>query len=216
MTMAGVAEPQQERSRRSFAKVREASLQLLLERGAGFTLADVSATASVSIGSIYGRVGSKVNLLRLIQGEELDRIDAELAAEMSDAAEVDASFDDAVHAVVMAAVAPLVRNAALIRVFMTLADDAETAERGRESWEAERIAFCHALATVTESHGVAASAQTLDWCHELVYSVTARHLGFGLAIGGQPEAREIMPTDALEESLAETIRLVLRGAAEKV
>ena len=63
-SLSGVSEPKQQRSRDSFAKVRAAVLQLLHERGTGqFSLAEVSARAEVSIGSIYGRVSSKAELL---------------------------------------------------------------------------------------------------------------------------------------------------------
>ena len=80
--MRGVSEPKQQRSRDSFAKVRAAVLQLLHERGTGqFALAEVSARAEVSIGSIYGRVSSKAELLRVVQNQEFERLDVETRSE---------------------------------------------------------------------------------------------------------------------------------------
>ena len=63
-----VQPPQQERSRASFERVIEAATSLLEEEGYdGFTLAEVSKRANVSIGSIYARVKSKDDLFYVIQ-----------------------------------------------------------------------------------------------------------------------------------------------------
>jgi AcrR family transcriptional regulator len=63
-----VQPPQQERSRASFERVIQAATSLLEEGGYdGFTLAEVSKRANVSIGSIYARVKSKDDLFYVIQ-----------------------------------------------------------------------------------------------------------------------------------------------------
>lgn len=63
-----VQPPQQQRSRASFERVLAAGSAVLEERGYdGFTLADVSKRAKVSIGSIYARVKSKDDLFYVIQ-----------------------------------------------------------------------------------------------------------------------------------------------------
>jgi AcrR family transcriptional regulator len=63
-----VQPPQQERSRASFERVVQAATALLEEEGYdGFTLAEVSKRANVSIGSIYARVKSKDDLFYVIQ-----------------------------------------------------------------------------------------------------------------------------------------------------
>jgi AcrR family transcriptional regulator len=63
-----VQPPQQERSRASFERVIQAATSLLEEEGYdGFTLAEVSKRANVSIGSIYARVKSKDDLFYVIQ-----------------------------------------------------------------------------------------------------------------------------------------------------
>ena len=63
-----VQPPQQERSRASFERVLQAATSLLAEKGYdGFTLAEVSERAGVSIGSIYARVKSKDELFYVIQ-----------------------------------------------------------------------------------------------------------------------------------------------------
>ena len=65
---ATVQPPRQERSRASFERVVKAATELLAEQGFdGFTLAEVSRRAKVSIGSIYARIKSKDDLLYVVQ-----------------------------------------------------------------------------------------------------------------------------------------------------
>ncbi|WP_077035461.1 TetR/AcrR family transcriptional regulator [Pelomonas sp. KK5] len=60
--------PKQARSRESFERVIEATLSLLGERSyEQLTLAEISQRAEASIGSIYGRVKGKEELLRAAQ-----------------------------------------------------------------------------------------------------------------------------------------------------
>ncbi|WP_446893458.1 TetR/AcrR family transcriptional regulator, partial [Acinetobacter sp. NS4_7] len=111
----------QQRSRDSFAKVRAAVLELLHERGTGqFSLAEVSARAEVSIGSIYGRVSSKAGLLRLIQSEEFDRLDVETAERVGAAGVGAASFAAATSAIVTAYAGILRENRDLLSPFFLL------------------------------------------------------------------------------------------------
>jgi AcrR family transcriptional regulator len=71
---ASVQPPQQERSRASFERVLQAATSLLEEDGFdGFTLAEVSKRAGVSIGSIYARVKSKDDLFYVIQDRYMTR-----------------------------------------------------------------------------------------------------------------------------------------------
>jgi AcrR family transcriptional regulator len=115
---ATVQPPQQERSRASFERVIQAATQLLEEEGYdGFTLAEVSKRANVSIGSIYARVKSKDDLFYVIQdrymtaSEERQRLQEPAAwAELTPA--------DAVVGVV-AEIGELFKvNERLLRVFM--------------------------------------------------------------------------------------------------
>src|SRR4029077_1579873 len=71
-------EPKQERSRRSFERVQDAPLALLVERGPdAFTLAQVCTRADASMGAIYNRVNGKDDLIRLIHEREMARVDAD-------------------------------------------------------------------------------------------------------------------------------------------
>ncbi len=69
--------PQQARSRASFERVLSTARDLLASRGYdGFTLHELSQSAQVSIGSIYGRVAGKEELMRLVHQSVLDDIEA--------------------------------------------------------------------------------------------------------------------------------------------
>src|SRR5438105_3189557 len=73
-----VRPPQQQRSRESFERVLEAAVELLETEGyPGFTLAEVSHRARVSIGSIYARVSSKDDLFYAIHERVMAQIGAE-------------------------------------------------------------------------------------------------------------------------------------------
>jgi AcrR family transcriptional regulator len=77
-TRSPIRPPQQERSRASFERVLAAGAQLLEERGyEAFTLAEVSRRAKVSIGSIYGRVESKEDLVRAIHARAMEELAGE-------------------------------------------------------------------------------------------------------------------------------------------
>jgi AcrR family transcriptional regulator len=120
-TRSPIRPPQQERSRASFERVLAAGAQLLEEHGyEAFTLTEVSRRAKVSIGSIYGRVESKDDLIREIHARAM----AELAGEHRDAiAARDVSRLPTVALVVEAVrefSEPIRKHARLLSVFMHL------------------------------------------------------------------------------------------------
>jgi AcrR family transcriptional regulator len=79
-----VREPKQNRSRASFEKVIAAARTLLAQRGyESFTLNDVVKESGVSIGSIYGRVSGKDDLLRVVQERVLEEMAVEERALLS-------------------------------------------------------------------------------------------------------------------------------------
>ena len=70
--------PQQGRSKASLERMLAAAERLMLERGSEeFTLQEVSATGSVSIGSIYLRFDGKDDLVRAVIADHLGRMEVE-------------------------------------------------------------------------------------------------------------------------------------------
>jgi AcrR family transcriptional regulator len=115
---AAVSPPQQERSRASFERLLEAGTGLLEERGyEGFTLAEVSRRAGVSIGSIYARVKSKDDLFAVIQNRFMSATEADSPLERPGSWEDLPSYA-LVMQIVSALAANFQRNAPLLRVFM--------------------------------------------------------------------------------------------------
>lgn len=207
--MRGVSEPKQQRSRDSFAKVRAAVLELLHERGTGqFSLAEVSARAEVSIGSIYGRVSSKAGLLRLIQSQEFDRLDVETAERVGAAGTGAASFAEATSAIVTAYAAILRENRDLLSPFFLLGvEDAEILERGRVSGDAGQGVFIRALLGAAEEHGVELSPERAHWAFEIFYSLCVRYLGLGVTATASPHDTYAWPD--LLDRLARTVYLTV-------
>jgi AcrR family transcriptional regulator len=130
---AAVSPPRQERSRASFERVLEAGTSLLDEHGyEGFTLAEVSRRAGVSIGSIYARVKSKDDLFVVIQDRFMTVSESE-----STFADLDAWAElptrDLVAGVVQALGRTFQRNARLLRVFVhrSIVDDEVAARSSR-------------------------------------------------------------------------------------
>lgn len=207
--MRGVSEPKQQRSRDSFAKVRAAVLELLHERGTGqFSLAEVSARAEVSIGSIYGRVSSKAGLLRLIQSEEFDRLDVETAERVGAAGVGAASFAAATSAIVTAYAGILRENRDLLSPFFLLGvEDAEILERGRVSGDAGQGVFIDALLGAAEEHSVELSPERAHWAFEIFYSLCVRYLGLGVTATASPH--DTYAWSDLLDRLARTVYLTV-------
>lgn len=113
-----VQPPQQERSRASFERVIQAATSLLEEEGYdGFTLAEVSKRANVSIGSIYARVKSKDDLFYVIQDRYMTV--SENRPRLQDpAAWADLDARGAIHGLVEEIGELFKLNERLLRVFM--------------------------------------------------------------------------------------------------
>lgn len=208
----GLSEPKQQRSRDSFAKVRQATLALLRERGTGqFSLAEVSARAEVSIGSIYGRVAGKTELLRLVQSQEFDRLDDETALRVGAAGLGAPSFARATTRIVAAYAEILRINRDLLSPFFLLGvDDEAILERGHRSGDAGQAVFVRALLAAAAEHGVDLSPQTAEWAFEVFYSLCVRYLGLGVAATATPDGA--YDWDDLLERLARTVSLIVTPA----
>lgn len=206
---AGLSEPKQQRSRDSFAKVRQAALALLRERGTGqFSLAEVSARAEVSIGSIYGRVAGKAELLRVVQEQEFDRLDDETALRVGAAGRDAASFAAATAQIVTAYADLLRTNRDLLSPFFLLGvDDAAILERGHRSGDSGQAVFIDAVNAAAVDHGVTLSAGAAEWAFEVFYSLCVRHLGLGVAATATPDRAH--PWEDLLERLARTVSLIV-------
>lgn len=173
MDIDGVAVPQQQRSRESFARVRAATVRLLAEKGpGGVVIADVSALAGVSVGTIYGRVGSRTNLLRLVHREELARMRASMTDAL-ESLEFDDDLEDCLARLVHAFVAEMARTAPLLSALKALAsEDPELAGVGPTVWRDVRAAVVAALNRALVRNTRSLDPEWADWVFEVMFATT--------------------------------------------
>lgn len=176
-----VRAPKQERSRVSFDKAIDAAITLMVERRSdAFTLAEVAERAGVSIGSIYGRVGSKEDLIRAAQAQEMERIRAEQAQAFARRAGSSEDLVDAVRRVVGTLGDVLRANAHVLAPFMAIgAHDPVIASLGKVGFEESVSAFSDALRVHADTITHPDPVHAVQWSFTVTYSVLARWLGLG-------------------------------------
>ena len=202
-------EPKQERSRLSFEKALDAAVSLLVQRRSdAFTLAEVAARGGVSIGSIYGRVESKDDLLRAAHAREMARIAAAQQRAFATPAPAVESLPDAVRRVLGVTAQVLRDNAAVMSPFMLLANrDPAVAQLGRTTHRELQEAFVAALLVQRRQMGHPEPERAVSWSFTVIYSVLARWLGLGsdLASAGEGD------WDSTLGDLAEMVTAFLTG-----
>ncbi|MFJ4159702.1 TetR/AcrR family transcriptional regulator [Microbacterium testaceum] len=205
----GLLQPKQQRSRDSFAKVCAATIALLRERGTGqFSLAEVSARAEVSIGSIYGRVAGKAELLRVVQDQEFGRLDAETERQVGSAGVGAPDFAHATMRIVAVYAEILRSNRDLLSPFFLLGvDDAVILDRGRRSGDAGQAVFIRAVIAAAAEHGLDLSPQCAHWAFEVFYSLSVRYLGLGVTATAIPQ--HAYDWQELLDRLTRTVRLIV-------
>jgi AcrR family transcriptional regulator len=205
-----VREPKQERSRQSFDRAVEAAIALMAERRSGaITVAEVAERSGVSIGSIYARVASKDDLLRVAHGRLMERLAVESHLALSLDLEPGADLRALVERAVWALAGLLQSHARELGPFMQLAQyDPLMAKAGKAAHED----MVHSFARLLLSGGAAITrpdpqAAVVLAC-TVVYSVIARQLG----LGSDPEAAADQPWDELVTALVDMVTAYLRPA----
>lgn len=201
-------EPKQERSRRSFERVQDAALALLVERGPdAFTLAEVCTRADASMGAIYNRVNGKDDLIRLIHEREMARIDSDTAQALQTTDLQGPELRDAVAALIGAVTVLLRRDADVLRPFMLLAaTDQQISIRGRQSAAVMRDLFGELLSGRRNEIRHPDPVAAIDWCFTIVYSVVARRLGLGSTMEGAADGGD---WDDIVPNLVDTVTAYL-------
>jgi AcrR family transcriptional regulator len=183
-----VREPRQARSRQSFDRALDAAVALLAERGsASFTLVEVSQASGVSTGSMYGRIASKDDLIRVAHAREMERISAETASAFA-AAPSTSSESERIEFAVRALAELLQRNAPVLSPFMLLANhDDVIAAGGKAAYDEMTRKFEGALLGPS-GHG-ARQRRAARWSCTVAYSVLARQLALGSDPGAAADYR---------------------------
>jgi AcrR family transcriptional regulator len=174
-------DPKQDRSRASFERVLDTAAKLLEEKGyANFTLSDLSKRSKVSIGSIYGRVNSKDDLIRLVQVRLLEQYELEFAALVNRIRRRPMPLRELIPAVVRELGEFLRRHSAGLNAFIQIGNFdpiVETTGKGAHRQTALDVKLLLLERRSEIQHPDPEHA--IEACYSVVYSSIARHLGLG-------------------------------------
>lgn len=178
-------EPKQRRSRLSQAKVVAAARKLMAEHGyEGFTLQQVSSTAGVSVGSIYGRFTGKDELVHFVHRTLLDEMDAAHRELLSDPVWADLPLQDIVPRLFDGIAEILRANAPLLRAYMIRAiNDPVISEAGSQSYWQFIDGVVALLMTRADQLATDDAEQVFRYCVMSSYSTYGNFLGLGSTRG---------------------------------
>jgi AcrR family transcriptional regulator len=178
--------PKQLRSRESFDRVIEAATELLAKHGIdGLTLAEVSRRSKVSIGSIYCRVASKDDLLRVVQARVLAAMDQEFSAMVNRIRRRRLPLRVLVPTLVRELAQFLRRHVAHLNAFIALGGrDAVVRALGRKSHAQTALDFKLLLLERHNEFVHPDPEHAAATCFTVVYGALARYLGLGATSEG--------------------------------
>lgn len=180
--------PLQKRSRETLEKLLAAGIELLEQDGyEGLSIADLSARAGVSVGSIYQRFDGKEVLFAALQERILERIDAEQAGLFQS---INSALPDG--ALIREAVSRLAslfqRNEAILRVMILRgAIDEPTRQRGSRSSVGLARAFESFLLSRVRRFGHPQPEIAADICFRIVYATLTRRIMSGSSFESEAE-----------------------------
>ena len=182
-------EPKQGRSRASFEKVIAAARTLMAESGYdGFTLADVVRASGVSIGSIYHRVSSKDDLLRVLHTRVLEEIEVEQAWIVCADRWEGFSLHQMLPQLLDELAEMLRRNAPILSAFMMRASvDEVTGRVGRASGKKLAEGFEALLLTRRDAIRHPDPVRAAHACFTTAYATYSRYLGLGSSLDSAGE-----------------------------
>ena len=205
--------PKQGRSRQSFERIIEATIDLLRERPYDqITLAEICQRAGVSNGALYGRVTGKDELLRAVQVRFLERLGEQFEAEAQRIAAQARGLAEVVPAVVAGLGNLLKQDASVLRSFMLRGPvDEAIAAAGRKSAHENHAKFSRLLAACADEIRHPHPARAIEAAMLLIYATQARFLGLD-SVGGMGEASS---WNDLLEDLGDMMLAYLRFVPER-
>lgn len=202
--------PRQERSRASFERVVKAATALLEEEGFdGFTLAEVSKRARVSIGSIYARVKSKDDLFYVVQDRYMTETEDRPSLREPDVWH-DLSADGVVVRLVEEFGKVFRQNERLLRVFMHRGIvDPLVAARSSSSVSSFHDQFEAILLTRKDEIAHTDPALAIDVAFRMAWGTLARQIMYGPTF----EHHRAIRWDTLVAELGRACAAYLLGAS---
>jgi AcrR family transcriptional regulator len=173
--------PKQQRSRESHERVIAATRRLLTEeKGADFTLADVSRESGVSIGGIYGRFESRMALILEVQMRINAQMIDECAARIAQACTAARDGRDLMRRLVFEIAESLRAHRDIIKAIVDASlADAEIAQEGLRAYARQLELFKSALLARRGEIAHPEPEQAIEFCFLSVYEIVASHFGFG-------------------------------------
>jgi AcrR family transcriptional regulator len=178
----GLRPPQQRRSRESLERVLRAGEELLSASGYdGFTIAEVSRSAKVSVGSVYGRFENKDALVYEIHRRMLERMrpspdEEERSIQAASALDLRGAVEHAIRQLADATDA----ERPLLRTFMLRgAVDARIAGPGSEASQATGRHFKAILLARRDEIGHPDPDLASDVAYRMAFDVLSRHVMYG-------------------------------------
>jgi AcrR family transcriptional regulator len=191
--MLAVVEPLQDRSRRTYEAILEATEALLREKSfEEITVLEIVRTGGVSIGSFYARFASKESLLPVLYQRYEERI-SKRAAELSGEIERARTLLDACLAVTRSLAGVFQANPNLMRAIILLARS--NPDRPRELSPRRREIHAAMEQALLRFRRTAPAERLLTAIRTAVFSVVCAlresilypHAPFAVASGGAPE-----------------------------
>jgi AcrR family transcriptional regulator len=175
------AVPKQQRSRESYERVLAATQRLLTEeKGADFTLADVSRESGVSVGGIYGRFENRMALILEVQLRANDVMVEECAAGIAQAIAAARDGRDLMRRLVVESAESLRRHRDIIKAIVDASlADAQIAQEGLHAYARQLELFRTALLARRDEIAHPEPEQAIEFCFLSIYEIVASHFGFG-------------------------------------
>ena len=181
--------PKQDRSRASFERVLEAAAELMAEKGyAGFALTDVVKRAKVSIGSIYGRVDSKDELIRAVHQRVMSRLELEQADMFLRVRRRALPLPELLSTLIHEMAGFLQRNASVLNAFMGRAyADEVVSSFGKLAYRHTLTEFKMLLIERGSEIAMPQVEHSAQVCFDIIYSCLARYFGVGRLPGKEDQ-----------------------------
>ena len=173
--------PRQKRSRESLERALTAAIEVIVDHGwDGFTVAEVSRRAQVSVGSLYARFGSKEDLFIAAQERYLHRHPRRVLGVLHRREVAQLSPRETVVAAVQGVSDSIERHGGFLRGLMLRAVvDPEVSAHGSPSIHHLAEAFSSVILVHRDSIRRVDPELAVDVCFRMVFSAFGRRLLYG-------------------------------------
>jgi AcrR family transcriptional regulator len=173
--------PRQKRSRESLERAVAAGVEVITELGwDGFTVAEVSRRAKVSVGSLYARFGSKEELFLAAQSRAIEVMAQEARVYYDHERWADAEPLEVVTGAIDGLVRNFERHGGVLRGLMRRAGrDDEVSQRGSQGASHMARAFCGLILTRREAIRQPDPEIAVDISYRMLFSALGRRLVYG-------------------------------------